>query len=341
MVIILEDLFCNPELFCRKTSKWYAWYFVSFLLFGIYFLLNFTFAEVFSTYRDFCRKDFKRKYLLRQFLLKTAFNILTNGEQFMTKRSFTAFITRLYPGVRPVVVSRVFSKLADIKQEKITLQKFLSVLDVIELEISSRDRRLITKLIYKISLLLQKSQYLTFFISLLRSIVDAVQSHFLYDWVLNLFLVTNCCVLWAGVYLKQTSSHEWISWNLFIFCGFVIECVLDIFSFKLFTSEGSVNGLTRFCVQVLYLLIGFSLGYSSRPALVMQGVLCFRLLAMSGMVRSTMTKLMESLPYLFINVLFVFLTMYIFNIVGMCIFSGLLVMVRSQVHSISKLEFTE
>jgi hypothetical protein len=308
-------------------SKWNALYFIAFLVLGIFMMLNLIFVEVFKSYRKFCRLDFSEKMDLRDQGLVVAYRCLANGEAVLEQRKFEKFIKQMYPFARKHVISKITSKLLN-GGSKITLESFMQLDNLLQLEITNKDKSGFTRMANKISAWVMQLPQVSYLFIRMHEISKTIQSFKLYKALFNLILLVQASTLTVSIHLELQRDETILVVNGVLFSCFLIEWILDIFSQDIFNGSNLMSPV-HFALQSSYVIFGIIFGLQSDVSLILQALICIRLYTLSQNISSILNRLMGSLKYFFMNMLFVVVVMFVFNILGMWLFSGLLVPVSS------------
>lgn len=310
-----------------SQNKFYSLYFVTFLIISIFIMSNIFFVEIFSTYREYSIEDFQKKTEVRRHSLNVTFKILTNGEQNLSKDVFVKFVKAIYPRCRDIIIDQVFSAMADKELLNVQIESFQNVLDLLQIHLSNRDRHLSSYISYEIVSRIQNNPFLHMLLGFFFTQAQWIQKLALYRWIQLALLVGNALHLFIGIEWKLISTPIWINFNLIMFSFFCLEIVLDFSSLN-FRWDVSKVGFLRFSLQFFYVMLAMFSGITSPYTLGIQSILSFRILAASSKFMHTVDLFLASLKYLLVNLVFVLLVMYVYVILGIIIFSDVLIPVN-------------
>jgi hypothetical protein len=301
-------------------NKWFALYYVFFLIFGNLFLLNLFFSEVFSSYREFCKIDYISKISSRKYLLSKSFIILSDEKDLLIRDDFFDLISMMYPFATISSAEKVLGRLCSkINSSFVKHDAFLNLLDIISLEIPGKEKSWRSKFVSDIEMRIRSSLIVKSILEKVSHFSKIISSWRFYSYFPKFLVCINCINLFLMA--SNRSNFALPLANIIITVLFSFEFIID---FSAGNSRKDYPASIRMFVQMLLIVCSIFLGVESVYSLFFQSCMIFRLFSFSPETDHRIHRILKALKFFMINLLFVLVVMYAYAIVGMSLFSGLL-----------------
>jgi hypothetical protein len=297
-------------------NKYFSLYFIIFLILGIIFLLNLFFSEVFSSYQEFCKLDFVKKYVKRKSLMSKAFLLLSGKNDTISLSEFDVFVRHIYPSISSRSLRLIKEKLLDTSDysniHEIDHDMFLKFLDITEFEIYNKDLAEPTRFSCPTRLM---SKALNAYVDY----SEKVRFTRFYKFFVFTLILFNASFLYVFALIGSNTALFYVHSVLvfFLVTEFVIELPAWLRSIHRMNSKN-----IRIILQAAFIICACVTGINSAASLILQSLIVFRVFSFSKETDTRINKIIHSMRYFMVNALFVLMTMYVYAIVGMYLFSG-------------------
>jgi two pore calcium channel protein len=307
--VIYPDIALNAWI----ENRYHALYFVCFLILGIIFLLNIFFSEVFSSYRDFCKLDFVKKTVYRKELISKTFMFIADEDGVFRSDLLEKIISKTYPSLNSDSIESILEKVSTRVSENRTVshESFLNILDVIEFQKIQEKSPILSFLSRHFAIEIASQRY--------NGCVQSIFNWKYYKLFVNAWIVSNAIFMYLLAIIHLNVYLYYIQIFLVIFLAFE---VLIEFPNLLKSNKRIDAKKIRIIFQICFLISSISSGLSSVSSLIMQTCFIFRLFSFSIETETRINKILNSIKFFAVNVLFVLIVIYFYSIVGMSLFSG-------------------
>jgi Ion transport protein len=309
-----------------RESKLYSIYFVTFLLFGLYFLINLVLAVVLFTYRKFLKEDYLHKASKQSNALRASFHLIADADtKVLSREVFAQLFGCAYPGVSQTSVSYIFDALDRDKSGNLDLDEFVDVCVAFREHLRLHARYELRREIARSYIDGRRT-----FLGRLRNHVRSTVRHRFFRYFVDLALVANAVtiVIEAAQVENGHWSSRWVWFDFAMWGIFVSEIVLKL------TGLGSrafwYDVWNRVDVLLLTIALAALAAYrgSDKATLFYRVLLIFRIVSRIEWFQSLFALVGRLVGPFAINLGMIVAIFYVYAIVGIWAFSGRLHPVR-------------
>jgi two pore calcium channel protein, plant len=219
MVLLTTANFPDVMMPSYRQSSFYAIFFVTYLVFGLYFLLNLVLAIFYSNYRARVEKSLDKFVSIREEFLINKFMEYDDGEKgYLTKEEFKTMIYNLFrnhlKAIKESDVNRIARDFSMKSNGKIKPEDFLNYFEIMDF-VSLDNQTNTTK----------KSK-----LNERRVKVKKIVMHPIYDAVMSILVIFNLLSIMIKDFVElyedtKTQLYVWIFCQVFIAWFFLFEMI--------------------------------------------------------------------------------------------------------------------
>lgn len=318
--------FPDVSLPSYTDSSWFAVFFVSFLIIGLFYMSNLIIAEVFFAYKIFMKSDYEAQKCVKTHSANAAFDIVTPADaQTIEYETFDALLSVLYPLMRSDTKKRFFRQIDFDEKGFVQRKHFHHIVHLLRFQLSTTEKH-------------QRAFALKSFLTGIlgppedqsfRRKMRRVYTNRLFRVFVNAVIVLSAVLVYvevkSDVWDNNVTWTGWVLVNTGFLLLFVLECGMGIVSWGAYEFWRNSTEMLKFYLVFAFFLSSILPPYDSTRFLVFRSLLLFRLTALVPKVREIVQTTLRMVPVFSINFVSVACVMYWYAIVGMWAFHGLLV----------------
>jgi hypothetical protein len=294
--------------------------FVSFLLIGLYFLMNLVLAVIYNQYRKHLKEGVIRNVLMQREVLDRAFKLIdTPGQRRITLRQWIDFVSILRPHYNMEKSALLFETLDVDEDDHISNTEFMKILQILNLKVRMRKQNPNCFEVFCSPV----------YFSRISEKIKKMVKHRYFEYFMDLIIVANVVYVVIDLNLMfHGGERNQFYIDYYILGIFIVEMCLKMYAFGIVEYMRHKWNVFDFVIVVVS-VIGFILeatGYATRSQ-VRLVVLCrvLRLVRIIGKMERYQVivgTILQLIPALVTYAGIQYMFYYFFAVVGMDAFGG-------------------
>jgi len=310
-----------------QKSQWYSLFFVLLLVVGVFYFLNILTSRIFYTYKQFLKRDFLYKKKQRNLAVLASLQLFGSESRKVNSEVLLQVLMSSFPKADSSILqdflSRALPASASLDFSEKDVDTFLRLLrfELHESKKPSRLQNLKTNFCgFIFSCFSNSHRYSTFCLALSKSYLFSLVSS-----LLSLLNIINVIVQSEYIVCGDTRHFNlWILFNaLFIICFFLELIVLIVADAQTFFNREIRKW---YCFHlVIWTLTSIVIPTDFKIMIICRSLLFFRILSLSNSIDSYVDTILRMVPTFSINFVSLLTLIYVYAVIGMSLYQGLLV----------------